>query len=84
MLTGTATDTMTVTVSTQPSARAESSNARLSADVRYKLLAQAIDRHTEEVLAQAVSGGFQVSSANGSFPCQAMPGHASLQNYSCI
>jgi len=42
-------------------AHAENSNARLGADVRYRLLARAIDTSTGHALAQAVSESFHVS-----------------------
>jgi len=42
-------------------AHAENSNARLGADVRYRLLARAIDISTGIALAQAVSESFHVS-----------------------
>ena len=42
-------------------AHAENSHARLGADVRYRLLARAIDTSTGLALAQAVSESFHVS-----------------------
>ena len=42
-------------------AHAENSNARLGADVRYRLLARAIDTSTGLALAQAISESFHVS-----------------------
>ncbi len=42
-------------------AHAENSHARLGAEVRYRLLARAIDTSTGLALAQAVSESFHVS-----------------------